>query len=228
MLQGKPIPVSRSGFGLPAHIILDRSLRYTCPVQSPHAETARQTNPFVWFSHCSVETGEKRKKSKQEIPESLQHRHLVGSRSRRHTQATKSRLSERARAREREASPSRRNPKSGGGGGGEGRGAGSSLLEPRVGVGGRHGSELGGRGRGGRRGARGGGGRRHRGLLAGDHRVGAAAERLLVAREDTRAGRAPGVAGGVAQDWDSGQAARPRGRKHVSYPVFLPFSKFLP
>ncbi|BAH92805.1 Os04g0599100 [Oryza sativa Japonica Group] len=50
---------------------------------------------------------------------------------------------------------------------------------------------------------------RHHRLLAGDHRVGAATERVMVAREDTRARRAPGVSGNVAEDRNSGQAPRP-------------------
>ncbi|BAS90819.1 Os04g0599100, partial [Oryza sativa Japonica Group] len=68
-----------------------------------------------------------------------------------------------------------------------------------------------GGGGGGRRGRGGvwGGGNRHHRLLAGDHRVGAATERVMVAREDTRARRAPGVSGNVAEDRNSGQAPRP-------------------
>lgn len=52
-----------------------------------------------------------------------------------------------------------------------------------------------------------------RGHLAGDHRVGAPEERLLVARQDPGPRRAAAVADHVPKVRHAGQASRPRGRQ---------------
>jgi hypothetical protein len=92
------------------------------------------------------------------------------------------------------------------------RGASRSRAGRRLGFGGRRdGGELGGRtGRGWRLLRR----RRH---LAGDHRLGAPEEWLVVAWQDPGARRAPAVSDHVSEDWYTGQAPWPGGRKRVSF-----------
>lgn len=63
-----------------------------------------------------------------------------------------------------------------------------------------------------------------RGLLGGDHRLGPAEERLVVAGEDTRPRRAVGVSPHVAEIRDAGQAPRKGGRQRVRFS--LPVSGF--
>jgi hypothetical protein len=88
-------------------------------------------------------------------------------------------------------------------------------ADRRLGFAGRRdGGELGG-GRSGR----GWGLLRRRGHLAGDHRLGAPEERIVVARQDPGPRGAPAVADHVTEVRHAGQAPRTGGRKRVSFPL---------